>query len=104
MNADERRCNFWRLVVAGWCVAMCAHADQVTLSNGDRLSGNIENLAGEKLSLRSEMMGRVTVPWKNVATIVSTQPLYVVLKDGDTFTGSLIQAEHGFVLQNSQRT
>jgi hypothetical protein len=85
-------------------VTLCAHADQVILSNGDRLSGSIENLTGEKLSLHSEMMGLVTVPWRNVSSIVSTQPLYIVLKDGDTFTGSLIQADRGFVLQNSQRT
>jgi hypothetical protein len=101
MNADERR---WILLVVFCCMTFRANADQVTLSNGDRLSGSIENLIGAKLSLRSEMMGMVTVPWKNVASIVSTQPLYIVLKDGDTFTGSLIQAEHGFVLQNSQRT
>ncbi len=103
MNANERRCALWTLILAG-CAMFSARADQVILMNGDRISGAIQELQDEKLFIRSDMVGQVTLPWKNVASIVSTQPLYVVLKNGDVFTGSLLQSDHGFVLQNSERT
>ena len=92
----------WRTFVFILTIS-CARADQVVLLNGDRLSGDIQQLESGKLALKSEMMGAVTLPWKNVATIVSTQPLYLVLEDGRILTGALTQTDQGFVLQNSER-
>jgi putative salt-induced outer membrane protein len=93
-----------RAAVLLLCAMAPARADQVILMNGDRISGAIQELQDEKLFLRSEMIGQVTLPWKNVRSIVSTQPLYIVLKNGDVFTGSLLQSDRGFILQNSERT
>ena len=41
-------------------------ADQVTLKNGDRLSGNIIKYDGKNLVLKSDLAGEVTIPWANV--------------------------------------
>jgi putative salt-induced outer membrane protein YdiY len=92
----------WRTLVFFLTIA-CTRADQVVLLNGDRISGGIQELDDGKLVLKSEMMGAVTLPWKNVATIISTQPLYVVLENGRVLTGALTQTDQGFVLQNSER-
>jgi putative salt-induced outer membrane protein len=78
-------------------------ADQVTLVNGDRLSGHIRTLDGGKLAIDTDMAGVITLPWSNVGAIVSTQPLYVVLKDGSVFTGTIVNARNGMRLQDTTR-
>jgi putative salt-induced outer membrane protein YdiY len=62
-------------------------ADQVTLKNGDRLSGNIIKYDGKNLVLKSELVGDVTIPWENVTAVMSTQALNVTLKDGQRIVG-----------------
>ena len=62
-------------------------ADQVTLKNGDRLSGNIIKYDGKNLILKSELAGEVTIPWENVTTVTSTEPLAITLKDGQRIVG-----------------
>lgn len=64
-------------------------ADQVTLKNGDRLSGNILKYDGKNLVLKSDLAGDVTIPWDNVTAVTSTQPLNVTLKDGQKIVGIL---------------
>jgi hypothetical protein len=57
-------------------------ADQVTLKNGDRLTGAIVKFDADKLVLKSEFAGDVSLEWAAVVSIVSAQPLYVALKNG----------------------
>lgn len=72
------------------CVAL---ADQVTLKNGDRLSGSILKYDGKNLVLKSELAGDVTIPWEAVTAISSTQPLNVGLKDGQMVVGAVTTTE-----------
>ncbi len=62
-------------------------ADQVSLKNGDRLSGSIIKYDGKNLVLKSDLAGEVTIPWDNVTGVTSTQPLNVTLKDGQRIVG-----------------
>lgn len=64
-------------------------ADQVTLKNGDRLSGNIIKYDGKNLVMKSDLAGDVTIPWANVTGVTSTQPLNVTLKDGQRVVGTV---------------
>ncbi|HEV8130759.1 MAG TPA: DUF481 domain-containing protein [Acidobacteriota bacterium] len=64
-------------------------ADQITMKNGDRLTGAITKLDDEKLSLKSEFAGEVKVPWSAIEQISSNQPLYVTLKDEQVIVGSI---------------
>lgn len=93
------------LVVCAGALALCApavRADQVIMINGDRLSGRIQKLESGKLNLTSDMVGApVTLPWTNVRSVISNQPLYVLLKDGRTFTGSILDSKEGMRLQDS---
>ena len=52
-------------------------ADQVTLKNGDRVSGAIIKYDGKNLVMKSDQAGEVTIPWENVTGVTSTQPLNV---------------------------
>jgi len=64
-------------------------ADQVTLKNGDKISGQIIKKDGDKLTLKSEFLGEVTIPWEAVTGITSDQPLAVVIAGEKTITGKV---------------
>ena len=38
-------------------------ADQISLKNGDRVTGAVIKKDGDKLTFKSEVFGEVTVPW-----------------------------------------
>ena len=62
-------------------------ADQVTLKNGDRLTGTIEKSDAKTLVIKTEFAGEVTVQWPFIQALNSTQPLHVGLADGKTVVG-----------------
>ena len=64
-------------------------ADQVTLKNGDIVSGSITKKDGDNLTLKSEFMGEITIPWSAVTSVKSDNPLYVKLPTGKEVTGKL---------------
>jgi hypothetical protein len=66
-----------------------ALADQVTLKNGDTVSGSIIKKDGDNLTVKSEFMGEVTIPWNAVTSVKSDNPLYVKLPAGKEVTGKL---------------
>jgi putative salt-induced outer membrane protein YdiY len=67
--------------------AVLAQADQVTLKNGDRVTGTIVKSDGKSLVVKTELMGEVALPWASVENVTSTQPIHVALKDGRTLVG-----------------
>jgi hypothetical protein len=57
--------------------AVSARANQVTLKNGDRLTGTIVKSDAKTMLIKTELAGEVSVPWDAVTSIVSTQPLHL---------------------------
>jgi putative salt-induced outer membrane protein len=78
-----------RIIILGLLLTHALLADQITLKNGDRLSGNILKYDGKNLVLKSDLAGDVTIPWENVTGVTSTQPLNVTLKDGQRVVGTV---------------
>jgi putative salt-induced outer membrane protein YdiY len=70
-----------------------ALADQVTLKNGDRVTGKIVKKDGAALTFKSDVFGDVTIPWDNVTEVVSDEPLTVVLPDGKSIQGKVATTE-----------
>lgn len=68
---------------------MGATTDQVTLKNGDRLSGTIVKSDAKELVLKTEFAGTVTIQWEAVTAFTAGQPLTVVLKDGQNIVGTV---------------
>jgi hypothetical protein len=64
-------------------------ADQVLLSNGDTITGAIVKKDGAKLTIKSEFLGEVSMPWSAVKSIKSDAELVVVLPGGETVKGKL---------------
>jgi len=65
-----------------------ARADTVTLDNGDRLSGRVEHMSGDTLTLKTEYAGRVSIAWERVRSITTDQPVRVMLKDSNRVISS----------------
>ena len=62
-------------------------ADQVSLKNGDRLTGTIVKSDAKTLVLKTEAAGDVTFQWPAIDAITSTQPLHVGLAGGQMVVG-----------------
>jgi putative salt-induced outer membrane protein YdiY len=70
-------------------LCFCLSADVVILKNGDRLTGAIIKKDGGKLTIKSDIVGEVTMPWDKVESIQSDKPVYVALPDGKTVQGTV---------------
>ena len=64
-------------------------ADQVVLTNGDTITGAIVKKEGATLTIKSEFLGVVTMPWSAVKSVHSDTELNVVLPAGQTAKGKL---------------
>ena len=62
-------------------------AGQITLQNGDRLSGVIEKSDDKSLVIKTDYAGEVIVQLSAIKAIESDKPLHVGLKDGQTVVG-----------------
>jgi len=64
-------------------------ADQVTLKNGDRLTGTIVSSDAKTLLIKTEFEGDVTIKWDAISAISSDQDLNLTLKDGKRLEGKV---------------
>ncbi|MDQ6760094.1 MAG: DUF481 domain-containing protein [Acidobacteriota bacterium] len=82
-------------------------ADQITLKNGDVITGTIIKKDGGKLTMKSEFLGEVTMPWEAITALRSDAPVTVVLPGGHdvsgkvTTQGNQIQIDGGGVPQTA---
>jgi len=82
---------------------LAASADQVTLKNGDRLTGTIVKSDGKSLLLKTDSAGEVTVKWDAVSGIVSSQPLSVQLRNGQVVSGNVTTEDGKFEVATRDR-
>src|SRR5688572_13901908 len=76
-------------VCFGLVTSVAAWADQVTLANGDRVSGKLIQSEGSVLKMNTDLMGEVKIPWNAVISFNSEGPLAVVLSDGRVARGKV---------------
>ena len=71
--------------------SLAARGDQVTLKNGDRLSGAIVKLDedAKTLQIKTDLAGDVTIKWDDITGIVSSQNLHITLSDGRVVVGTV---------------
>lgn len=89
----------YRSFLAGVFLCVCATgalADQITLKNGDRLTGTVVKSDAKTLLLKTDFAGDVTLQWDAVTSIVSTQTLHLALKDGQTIVGTVATTDSKF--------
>jgi hypothetical protein len=78
-------------MLASWIGS--AFGDQVTLKNGDRLTGAVLKSDGKTLEMKAEYAGNVVIPWDAVTALSSDGPLYVTAKDGQVLVGKVVLAD-----------
>jgi hypothetical protein len=64
-------------------------ADQITMKDGDRITGDIVKKDGDSVTVKSKNFGTVTLKWADVATVKSDQPLNVTLAGGKTVKANI---------------
>jgi small nuclear ribonucleoprotein (snRNP)-like protein len=85
------------LLIGTLCfLVVSARPDQVTLNNGDRLTGTIVKSDAKIMLIKTEFAGEVNVHWDAVTSITSKRPLYVGLKDGETVVGTVATTDGKF--------
>jgi putative salt-induced outer membrane protein YdiY len=84
-------------------LGVSVRADQVTLKNGDRITGTIvkvdvkaDDKTKTELLIKTEFAGDVTVQWDAVTAIVAPEALHLTLKDGQTVVGSVTTVDGKF--------
>ena len=78
-----------RIVLILLFMAGVAQGDQVTLKNGDRVTGEIVKKDEKALTVKSEFLGTVTIAWEQVQTVKANAPVTVVLKSGQEMQSNL---------------
>ena len=72
--------------------------DEVTLVNGDRLTGSVAKADGKTLTIKTEFLGVVTMPWDKVSAIRTQSEINVGLLTGETLQGRLETAGDTFAI------
>ncbi len=71
------------------CCANVAHADVVTLKNGDRVTGTLVTIKGGTLQLKSDILGTLSIPMAQVVTYSAAKPVALVRKGQEPVRGTL---------------
>jgi len=82
------------VVVLGWLgiapgVQAAPKTDVIILVNGDRITGEIKDLAYGQLKLKTDYIGTIYVQWNKIASIQTQQILQLELADGQRYFGRI---------------
>lgn len=78
------------LLLAALCAAALAPAalgGQITLKNGDRVTGTVVKSDGKTVTVKTTYAGDLTVQMSAVASITSDEPITVATSNGQSLTG-----------------
>jgi putative salt-induced outer membrane protein YdiY len=81
-----------------------AIADQITLKNGDRVTGTITSADTTSLNLKTDYAGTLTIKWDAVEAISSDQSLYVTSKSGQKVAGPVTTSDGKFEVATASGT
>lgn len=78
------------------------NAEQVSLKNGDRLTGTILSMDMKKLVLKTAYAGEVPIDWDSIEQFSSEQPLVVTKTDQKIVTGTVKSEGANYVVTTAQ--
>ncbi|MGB7586428.1 MAG: DUF481 domain-containing protein [Terriglobales bacterium] len=96
-----RKLRLWALLSV-FGLSSLLYADQVVLSNGDRLTGTITKSDGKTLVIKTEFAGEVTIQWSAVQSLTSATPLHVATEAGKTVVGSVTTSDGSLAVSTPQ--
>lgn len=80
------------------CAAQALWADQITLKNGDRLTGSIVKSDAKELLLETPTAAKVTIQWDSISSITADGPVYINTSDDQTIAGSFRTENNNLVV------
>ena len=90
--------------VLGVLAAPVAIADEIVLSNGDRLNGRVVRKESDSLVFNTSYAGDLTIAWVDIRRITTEAPIAVYFEDGRKVIGTLRSEEDGSVIVDSGDT
>lgn len=75
--------------VAAFLCAQALWADQITLNNGDRITGSIVKGDAKELVMTTPTAGNLTIVRDSITALTAIGPIYLGLSDGQTIAGAL---------------
>jgi hypothetical protein len=92
------------ITITAFAFMFCVHskADQVTLENGDRVSGNIVKSDRSTMTMKTDFLGEVTIQWDAIGEIISEQELFVTAANGQVLVGTVSTTGSSLQVQISQ--
>ena len=87
----------WMMVLfislSGMTILLCsANADELHLSNGDSLTGQVVRMEDNQLVFKTSYAGEIKVQWPDVINLVTDDPIKAILVDGTVLEGYARQA------------
>lgn len=89
------------------CVLLCSlavwvRADQVTLTNGDHLTGEIVRADNTTLTVKADLVGTVEIRLSDIKALSSDKPVYVqTTSTNKTYTGTIASQDDSLVVTSS---
>lgn len=72
-----------------------ASADQIRMKNGDVLTGKIIKKETDRVIFKTSYAGDIPIQWAEIVNVVSDQPVQIVLLDGTSVKGQLVETDSG---------
>jgi hypothetical protein len=82
------------------CFCLDLYAAQVTLKNGDRLTGTITSVGEKKLTIKPDYSDAISVDWSAVAQFTSDQPMVVTRTDNQVVSGPVSMQDSSVVVNS----
>jgi putative salt-induced outer membrane protein YdiY len=102
-HARALACAAWIAAFAAVAVVPRAAADEVRLLNGDRISGKVQSKSGERVVVRTQSAGEVSVRWRDVASIATDAPVDLMLRERkERLRGKLVPGDERTVLVENE--
>ena len=86
------------------CCCSALYASQVTLKNGDRLTGTIVSLGDKKLTIKPDYSDAISIDWSAVVQFTSDQPMVVTRTDKQTISGPVSMRDSSVVVNSPSGT
>jgi hypothetical protein len=84
--------RFWVTSLIVIATALTGRADEVTLSNGDKITGTVGNIAGGKMKFTSPALGDITIDMEKVKSYTTDKPAEIRLKPSGEVKDKVIGA------------
>lgn len=83
------------------CAMNLLWGDQLTLKNGDRITGKVVKKEGDTVTFKTDLLGEVTLKWPDIAALTTDQPLTVELPGDRIVTGSVSAANGQITIETN---